>query len=173
MVSLISPLPVTARASPKRTVSPGVFSAGVSLTGTVSERAAVELLKATRIFSSSESRRKTSEDSSEARFHRRPRARTGCSRRRRSKVWTWANNFCWSGLRPVRGEGVQRIAGPAAGEIAAIVRVVAAGHADFVAVVKLRDAAQRGGQSKGQLQFGQRASRCAGKTRDIMIGRKR
>ena len=50
--------------------------------------------------------------------------------------------FCCSGLRPSSGEGVLRIAGPAAGEIAAIVRVVAAGHADFVAVVKLRDATQ-------------------------------
>ena len=61
---------------------------------------------------------------------------------------------------------------PAAGEIVAIVGVAASGHADFVAVIKLRDAAQREGQGKGQLQFCGRASFGADETRDIMIGEK-
>jgi hypothetical protein len=54
------------------------------------------------------------------------------------------------GGSPGRGESVAGILDPAAGETAAVVRVVAAPHGDLVAVIDERDAA--GGQQKSERQ---------------------
>src|ERR1700676_1280398 len=66
-------------------------------------------------------------------------------------------------------ERILRIVVPAAGKIAAIVRIDPAGKSDFIAIIQLRNPAQCQGESEGQLQFSRRTAVRTGKTGDIVI----
>jgi len=67
---------------------------------------------------------------------------------------------------------VFRIARKAAGKIAAIIWIGAAEHADFVAVIELRNPPQSEDEAVGELEFLWRAAGNARKARDIMIAEK-
>ena len=68
---------------------------------------------------------------------------------------------------------VVRISNPSAGEIAPVVRIAASWHPDLVAVVNLRNAPQRQGESERQLQLCRRAAFGAREARHVMIREER
>src|SRR5271155_429955 len=76
----------------------------------------------------------------------------------------------WRAARCV--EGVLPVAGPATGEVVAIIRILAALHADFVAVIKFRNSAQRKQQCKRKFFFFKRIACNGGDARKVMIVKK-
>src|SRR5229473_3764568 len=73
-----------------------------------------------------------------------------------------ARAACWR-------ERVVRIANPTAGKIAPVVRIAASRHADLIAVVNLRNAAQRECESERQSQLRGSNAFGAGKARYVVI----
>src|SRR5579864_1397183 len=69
-------------------------------------------------------------------------------------------------------ERIVRITGKAAGEIAPIVRIAASRHADFVAVINLRDSTRSEQNCHRHLQLLARGARLAHEADGVMISEK-
>src|SRR5437868_8645527 len=70
------------------------------------------------------------------------------------------------------GERIASVLAPASRTIAAIVRIAASKHADFVAVVELRDPTQRNCQPERELQLGSGTPLRSRRPRHIVVGKK-
>src|SRR5208283_665371 len=69
------------------------------------------------------------------------------------KLLDVGKNVLLLGRASLRGESILFIFAPAAGEIAAIVRIVSSRHGDFITVIELRNAAKSKRQTESELHL--------------------
>src|SRR5207302_4273623 len=143
----------SAFAPPRSLESAAAFCIGVPFSEICSSPARSELLKATTTRSSSDSRRKTYELSSEARCQSWPPRSATCSRRIRSNSRTYEKTSCCSPVLPACVKPLFVSSGHPPVKIPPVVRVAASRHSNLIAVIDLRNAAQSQRQPERQLQF--------------------